>query len=142
MLRARNRKAELLGNIPLFGLCTAKELADIAALGDEVRFAAGETLVTEGTPGQECFVVISGEAEATLRGTRLGAIGPGEAIGEMALLDVSPRAATVTATTGMEAFVLEPRSFSELLDRHPSVGKRLLASMARRLRAASDAPTY
>ena len=60
----------------------------------------------------------------------------------MALLDIAPRAATVTATTDMELFVLEPRSFGDLLDRHPSVAKRLLAVMARRLRAASNGPGY
>ena len=142
MRASKSRKVELLRNVPLFGLCTQKELSDIAALGDEVTFAAGETLVKEGTPGRECFVVISGEARATLRGRKLGDLGPGEVIGEMALLDVAPRMATVTATTDMAVLALEPRSFSELLDRHPSVSKRLLAAMARRLREQSKAPAY
>lgn len=86
--------------------------------------------------------MINGKAAATVGGREIGVIGPGECVGEMALLDTAPRTATVTATTDMEVFVLEPRSLGDLLDRHPSVAKRMLAAMARRLRAVSNAPGY
>ena len=142
MAKKPNHKIDLIKQIPLFGLCTDKEITDIAALADEISVTAGTVLTKEGSVGRECFVVIEGKGEATLRGEVLAQFGPGEVIGEMALLDVSPRAATVTATTDMNLFVLDPRGFSDLLDRHPSVGKRLLASMARRLRAVENAPTY
>ena len=141
-MRGKSRKVEVLRGVPLFGLCTEKELKDIAGLGDEISVKEGEVLTQEGKPGRECYVVISGEAKATVGGRQIGVVWPGECVGEMALLDTAPRTATVTATTDMEVFVLEPRSFGDLLDRHPSVAKRLLASMARRLRAASNAPGY
>jgi CRP-like cAMP-binding protein len=141
-MRGKTRKVELLRHVKLFGLCTDKELADIASLGDEMTLKQGDVLTKEGTPGAECFVVISGEAEATVRGEPIARLGAGEVIGEMALLDTAPRTATVTALTEMELFVLEPRSFSDLLDRHPSVAKRMLASLARRMRAMTDAPDY
>lgn len=141
-MRGKTRKVELLRNVKLFGLCTDKELADIAGLGDEISLKQGDVLTKEGTPGSECFVVISGEAEATVRGQAIARLGAGEVIGEMALLDTAPRTATVTALTEMELFVLDPRSFSDLLDRHPAVAKRMLASLARRMRAISDAPDY
>lgn len=141
-MRGKSRKVEVLRGVPLFGLCTDKELKDIAGLGDEVAVKAGDVLTQEGKPGSECFVVISGKATATVGGREIGVIGPGECVGEMALLDTAPRTATVTATTDMEVFVLEPRSFGDLLDRHPSVAKRMLAAMARRLRAVSHAPGY
>jgi CRP/FNR family transcriptional regulator, cyclic AMP receptor protein len=135
-------KTEVIKNVSLFGLCSEKELADIAALTDELSVPAGSVLTKEGEPGRECFIVVSGTGQATLRDDVIGEIGPGEVIGEMALLDVSPRSATVTAKTDMELLVLDPRSFSDLLDRHPSVGKRMLATMARRLREVENAPTY
>lgn len=141
-MRSKSRKIEILRNVQLFSLCTTKELGDIAGLGDEVAMKEGDLLTKEGTPGRECFVVISGEADVTLRGKKVARVGPGDVIGEMALLDTAPRAATVTAATDMELFALEPRSFSDLLDRHPSVAKRMLASLARRLREISDAPGY
>ncbi|HWL36439.1 MAG TPA: cyclic nucleotide-binding domain-containing protein [Frankiaceae bacterium] len=141
-MRSKSRKVEILRDVALFGLCTRKELNDIAGLVDELSVKQGDALTTEGTPGRECFVVVSGEAEATVRGKRIATIGAGECVGEMALLDTAPRTATVTALTDMELLVLEPRSFGDLLDRHPSVAKRLLATLARRLREASDSPAY
>jgi CRP-like cAMP-binding protein len=138
----KNQKAELIKAVPLFRQCTDKEIAHICALADEVTVKSGDVLVKEGAVGQECFIVVEGKGECTLRGEVLGQLGPGEAIGEMALLDSSPRAATVTAVTDMSLLALDPRAFSDLLDRHPSVSKRLLTSMARRLRDAEQAPKY
>lgn len=137
----RTSKVELLRSVPLFRLCTDKEFGDIAKLADEGSFAAGDVLTTEGTPGHECFIISSGRATVTLRGERLGELGPGNAVGEMALLDRSPRSATVTALTDMEVFVLEPRSFGDLIERHPSVAKLMLAELARRLREVEHSPT-
>lgn len=137
----RKDKLKLLRSVKLFRLCKDKELGDIASLADEAKIAAGQVLTTEGTPGRECFIIASGRAAVTLRGESLGEVGPGDAVGEMALLDISPRSATVTAITDMEVFVLELRSFGELLERHPSVAKLMLAELARRLREVEHAPT-
>ena len=135
-------KIELLRGVSLFRLCTDKELKDIASLADESKLSAGHVLIKEGAVGEEAFVIIDGTAEVTLRGEKLGKLGPGDAVGEMALLDVSPRSATVTALTDMKVFVLEPRSFGELLNRHPSVGRLMMTALARRLRELEEAPTY
>lgn len=135
-------KVDLLRGVPLFRLCTDKELKDVASLMDETKLDAGTILIKEGAVGEEAYIVASGTATVTLRGDTLGEIGPGDAVGEMALLDVSPRSATVTATSEMTVFVLEPRSFGELLTRHPSVGKLMMAALARRLRELEKAPTY
>ena len=137
----RTEKIEVLRAVKLFRLCKDKELSDIASLADEATIEAGSVLTTEGTPGRECFIIASGRASVTLREESLGEVGPGDAVGEMSLLDSSPRSATVTALTEMKVFVLEPRSFGELLERHPSVSKLMLAELARRLRAVEHAPT-
>lgn len=141
MFSKRGGKVQRLRDVPLFGMCTDAELADIAALVDEVQLGAGTLLTREGTLGRECFVIVTGSVRVEMHGEDLGTRGPGEVVGEMALLDSSPRAATVRAVTDVEALALDPRSFSELLTRHPSVGKRMLAAMAQRLRTAENAPT-
>lgn len=135
-------KIDLLRGVSLFRLCTDKELKDVASLMDETKLAKGTVLIKEGAVGEEAYIVSEGTADVTLRGEHLGNIGPGDAVGEMALLDVSPRSATVTATSDMRVFVLEPRSFGELINRHPSVAKLMMASLARRLRELEQAPTY
>lgn len=135
-------KVDLLRGVSLFRLCTDKELKDVASLMDEVKLPAGHVLIKEGAVGEEAFIIAEGNATVTLRGAKLGKLGPGDAVGEMALLDVSPRSATVTADTDLRVFVLEPRSFGELLNRHPSVGRLMMAALARRLRELEEAPTY
>lgn len=135
-------KIELLRGVSLFRLCTDKDLKDIASLADESTLPTGSVLIKEGTVGEEAFIIVSGTADVTLRGDKLAELGAGDAVGEMALLDVSPRSATVTATSELKVFVLEPRSFGELLQRHPAVARLMMTAMARRLRELEQAPTY
>lgn len=132
---ADSRKHEMLAGLPIFEGCPTKELRAVSPLFDVLTVAAGAVLVREGTPGLECFFVVDGRARVTLRGDVLGEVRPGDAVGELALLDASPRAATVVAETAMTLLTLDPRSFSELLT-HPSVLRRLLVSTALRLRQA------
>jgi CRP-like cAMP-binding protein len=94
----------------------------------------GEVLTREGKPGAELFVIASGSARVTLRGRELATLVPGDAFGEMALLDHGPRAATVTANTAMETYVLGPEEFSELLMDVPQIGRKILKGLAHRLR--------
>ena len=100
---------------------------------------AGSVLTREGDQGREFFVIAEGTATATLRGRRLASLGPGDFFGEMSLLEHAPRAATVIAETDMQVFVLDARGFSHLLERSPAVGARMLAGLARRLRAVEQA---
>jgi CRP-like cAMP-binding protein len=133
---AYDRKAQLLERLPLFEGCGPRELAAIGALFDEVTVAPRTVLVREGTPGLECFFVVAGEATVTLRGDVLGLVCPGDVVGELALLDASPRAATVVADTEMTLLTLDPRAFGDLISSHPAVLRRLLVATALRLRQA------
>ena len=67
-------------------------------------------------------------------GRKVATLGPGDAFGELALLDKAPRNATVTAQTPMEVVVLGQREFGGLIDEVPGFARKLLAGMARRLR--------
>jgi CRP-like cAMP-binding protein len=102
----------------------------------EVR--AGRTLVREGSVGREFFVIIDGEAEVTRNGRRINRLGPGEAFGEIALLDTSPRVATVSALTDMTVEVLTRSEFADLLDGAPALTRKLLRSLAAMLGDAAD----
>lgn len=133
--RAASEKMELLRGIPLFSGCTPHELARLAQLFDEGRRAAGTVLIHEGRPGSEFFVIVEGRAEATLRGQHLATLTPGDFFGEMSLLEVAPRAATVVAETDLSLLVLEPRGFASLLAIAPTVGMKMMRSMSQRLRA-------
>ena len=140
--KSKDAKIRLLGDVTLFSRCTKGELNRIAALADEIEAPEGKVLTREGESGWEFFVVAAGTATARRGNRKVATIGPGSFFGEMALIDQGPRSATVTADTDMHLLVLSSRSFSELLDEVPTVGRRVLAGMAERLRAAERAPTH
>jgi CRP/FNR family cyclic AMP-dependent transcriptional regulator len=140
---SRDTKRDLLSNVKLFAGCSDRELKEIESLLDEVSVRAGRQLISEGQVGTEAYVIVEGRATATLAGAEVGTLGPGDAVGEMALLDPeSPRSATVTADTDMDLLVLEPRAFSKLLAEHPRVTIQIAVSLAQRLRAVEHAPTF
>ena len=135
-------RIDVLQNVWLFSACTSKELGRIASLADEAEVPAGATLTKEGAAGREFFAVADGKATAKIRGKKIASYGPGDFFGEMALLDQGPRSATITADTAMKLYVLDARSFSTLIDRHPAVARKILRGLAGRLRKAEKAPTH
>lgn len=132
---SRSSKSELLASLPLFRACTTKELKQIEALVDQVSVEAGHVLTRQGAAGTEAFVIVKGEAKVEVDDAVVANVGMGEMVGEMSLLDhASRRSATVTATTPMELLVLDPRSFSTMLDAHPTVTRQVAVGLAERLR--------
>jgi CRP-like cAMP-binding protein len=79
-------------------------------------------------------LLTAGKAEVSQGGKALRLLVPGDHAGEMSLLDDSPASASVVATSDVEALVLYQRDFDNLLETIPSLGRRLLASLARWLR--------
>jgi CRP-like cAMP-binding protein len=140
--RSRDAKIELLRGVPLFSACSRRELTRIASLADEVEVSEGRELIREGDVGKEFFVIVNGEAKVSARGRRAKKVGPGTALGELALFDQAPRSATVTALSDMELLVLDSRSFSSLIAEVPSVARKLFRVMAQRLREAEAEPTH
>jgi CRP-like cAMP-binding protein len=123
-----------LAQVPLFSALSKKELQLVARRAEDVRVDPGRILVSEGSTGSEFFVIIDGTATVSRHGRKVAILGPGDAFGELALLDKAPRNATVTAQTELELVVLGQREFGGLIDEVPGFARKLLAGMARRLR--------
>lgn len=124
---------EHLARVPMFSACSDDELRAVARRSTDVTFPAGEVLLREGEPGYEAFVIVDGEVQVTRGGVEIAVLGPGEFFGELALLDRSPRSATVTTLTPTEAVVLTIQEFDALLEEAPSITRKLLQGLARRL---------
>ena len=91
-----------------------------------------ETIITQGDPGDEAYLIITGEVLVTTPwGTR--ALGPGDVFGELALLTDRPRTATVTATTDVELMGLPRDTFDTELHARPAAALTLLRAIATRL---------
>lgn len=135
----RDPKVERLSQVSLFSGCTKRELSKIASHVDEIEVPAGKVMIRQGDPGSECFVIVSGRATASIRGKGTYPMGPGSCFGEMSLLDMELRAATVTAETDMQLLVLGPREFTSVIMDTPTVALRVMASLAKRLRGSERA---
>jgi CRP-like cAMP-binding protein len=132
----KDSKLDHLAQVRLFRACSRKELTTIGRASDEVKVAAGKTIVEEGQTGHEFFLILEGTASVSRKGRKVATLGPGDYFGELALLDRGPRNATVKADTDMEVLVLGQREFSGVLDEVPTIAHKLLSSMATRLREA------
>jgi len=124
---------EHLARVPMFSACAKKELEMIGRQAEELDVPAGETLIKQGSAGRDFFVVVDGKAAVTRDGKDVATVGPGDFFGELALLDKSPRNATVTAASDMRVFLLSQPSFHGLLSTIPSLSHKVMVGMARRL---------
>ncbi len=126
---------EALQRIPLFADLNGRELKQIARLFKQRRFAAGETVVQEGSGGAAFFVIESGEATVVAKGRQRPNLGPGDYFGEIALIDEGPRTATITAAVELVCYGLTHWDFGPLVEANGAIGWKLLQTMAKLLRA-------
>ena len=127
-------KIELIRGVPLFAEASKADLAEIAAIADEVDLPAGKTLIKEGDSAREFFVLIEGTADVMQGDEQIGKImGPGDFFGEIALISKAPRTATITTTSPVRALVITDRAFRQLLEHHPQIAVAVLTALAERL---------
>ncbi|MEO7555785.1 MAG: cyclic nucleotide-binding domain-containing protein [Acidimicrobiales bacterium] len=127
--------AERLAGIALFEGFSPAELHRVAELVEEADAQAGAVLTEQGKPGQECFVIVTGEASVDVGTHRVATLGPGDLVGEMALIDNQPRSATVRAVTPMRLLALDATRFRTLLDELPKANRAIMAKLSEKLRA-------
>jgi CRP-like cAMP-binding protein len=113
----------------------ASELETLQRLATTIQVPAGEEIMRQGGFGRECFVVIDGRFVVE-RGNAKIIVGPGSVIGELALLALEPRTATVTATTDSSVYVLTRAEFATILDTCPNLARYVLEGAERRTAAA------
>ena len=137
-MRHKDGKIELLRGVPLFANLDDAELTEIGRRADEVTVGEGQTLVTQDTAGTSFYVIIDGTADVIKDGRKLADLGEGDFLGEMALLEDLPRSATVVTTAPSRVLEMHRRDFSALLDATPHLARKMLATLAHRLRYADE----
>jgi MFS family permease len=108
---ARDEDLSLLRRVRVFDPLPLPALEQLAAGLKPRRVPAGETLYRQGDPADGCFIIRDGSAEVLGDGRLVATVGPGELVGEIALLRQVPRTATVHATTEMDVRLLESDRF-------------------------------
>ena len=133
-----SKRLDRLSSVRLFSECSKKELKILDRLADDVEIVAGEQVVGQGDYGHACYVVMEGEATARREGEVIGRVGPGEAIGELAVIEPGPRTATVTADTDMMLLAMNSPEFLTAIEDVPALSRAVMRSLAKRLRDVEE----
>jgi len=128
---------DFLKKVPLFADLPDDDLDRLCAMVVEEHIAVDETLFVEGEIGDKAYVIMSGEVdilkESGGRTVLLASRRAGEVIGEMSLLDQTPRFASGVAKTECDLLAISHESLENLLDTSPSAARVMLSTITNRL---------
>ncbi|MXN66172.1 cyclic nucleotide-binding domain-containing protein [Stappia sp. GBMRC 2046] len=118
----------------------AEKLANLAR---PLSVKAGATLFEAGDPGNGCYAILEGSLKVSMLSVEgdeqlLAVMGPGEIVGELALLDGRARSATVSALKPSRLAFIEKHAFERFADENPAVYRHMLSIVGKRLRQAND----
>ena len=99
---------------------------------------AGETLFNQGDQPDNVYVLKSGTADVVINGRVVEQASRGTILGEMALIDLEPRAASVIATSDCAFYVIGPDHFEGLVQKCPKFATLVMRVLVRRVRAADN----
>ncbi len=137
-------RVRTLAAVPLLAPLPAAELEALARLARERMAANGEWLFRRGDPGDYLLVVLAGELRVSVSGVDgreqiLRTLGPGDVVGEIALLDGRPRSADAVAVTRVRLLVVDRRSVLNEIAHNGEFALALMRLLCNRLRATSSA---
>lgn len=129
---------DYLRRLPLFEGLAEDDLERLLGMARERELAAGEVLIREGDEGDEMYVILEGELAVSQRDGSverpLAKRVKGEVVGEMSVLDLAARTATVKASTPARLLVIDRAAFGSLLACSVDVGTSILKTVMGRLR--------
>ena len=132
-------RVALLKRVSLFERTPARVLAGLARTLEEETFPAGTTMTIEGAVEDWLFVLIDGSVRVT-QWESVRELGPGDVVGELAVLASEPRVVTSVAVTDVHAFRLRKVDFDEALRTRPEIAAGVIAELVRRLRLRPELP--
>lgn len=115
----------------------------LASLARPMKIPAGTILFENGDPGNGCYAVLEGSLKVSILSVEgdeqlLAVLGPGDLVGELALLDGRPRSATVSALKEARLAFIDKAAFERFADENPAVYRHMLAIVSKRLRHSND----
>lgn len=110
-----------------------KDLKTVIDKGRHVRLPANWSLIWEKTPADKAYLIVDGEVSVRKGGDEVAKLGPGDVIGEMAIVGHKLRSASVVSLTPLEVIHFTKESLEELLDEVPAFGQALKETTSDRL---------
>lgn len=117
-LAVRDLEIAVLRAAPMFGVLPVSSIERLATHVTPVSLAAGTTIVAQGEPADDAYVIAVGEAEVLGDGVAVRQMGPGDTVGEIALLGDGVRTATVRATSDVELLQMGRAAFLDAVTGH------------------------
>ena len=131
---------DFLKRVSWFEDLDKSSLEAIANAAVEQNYQPGQYIMRQGDTGVGAFIIRSGKVEVLQerdgKEVTLATLGPGDVVGEMALLDEFPRSASVRATEPVTALGIQRWHFRGILQSHPQLAVALLPILSRRIRNA------
>ena len=127
-------KLELISKVPLFARCDKRSIEEIGRLAEEVDVPANKVLMREGESADAFYMIVTGTVRIERAGSADRELGPGQWLGEIALVDHGPRTATATTTSPARLLVLGHREFDQMIDKHPGFRAQVMDTLAKRVR--------
>jgi serine/threonine protein phosphatase PrpC/CRP-like cAMP-binding protein len=119
-------KRDVLANMPLFSRLTERELLRVMQAVEVREYKDGDLVILEGDKGDELFIVLEGKVRVSRGEQTLLDLGPGEHVGEMALIRSVPRSASVHAVGAAELIAIRRQDFFEILRKEHEVAVKML----------------
>lgn len=129
----RKSQEDQLASVSIFAEMSRREIKALRRLMTPVQVREGRELTRQGEPGREFMVILDGTAVVRRNGRKVADLGPGDFLGELAVLSGAPRTATVVATSEMSLEILNRRELMTMLDENPRVARKILVGAVKRL---------
>ena len=133
-------KMMLIRQVPIFAKLDAEDLEELASIVEETRIDANQILFSEGDVGDAVYLIVKGRVRIFVGGrddrpeTTINDVGAGACIGEMAVLDSSPRSASVRGIERTRALRVPGEGFKTLLSDRPEMSEAIVAELVHRMR--------
>ena len=134
----REETIAVLQHVALFETLSKKDLNEVARRTEEVEVPAGTVLAREGRKGEQAFLIVEGAASVRRNYREVAKLSHGDVFGEMSLIEGVPQSLTVQTVEDSRLLMISRSDFRYLLENLPGFAIKLLVSMSRRLRRATD----
>lgn len=129
-------KVLFLKSVDLFSQIPGEDLAQVALIATEESREQGEEIFAEGEDGDALYLVLDGRVRVHSHERQIAELGERECFGEMAILDASPRSASVTAITESHLLKISREDFQDILGEKPEIAMGIIKVLTGRLRSA------
>ncbi|MGB9599386.1 MAG: cyclic nucleotide-binding domain-containing protein, partial [Myxococcota bacterium] len=118
----------LLKSVRLFKYCSYQEIMKVLSVATIETFEKDEIILMENEPGEEFYIILSGEVLVKSNSKPIATLGVGKHFGEMSLIDLAPRSASVVTTQPSKLIKIKRKDFVALIKEDTHLGIKLLWS--------------